>query len=355
MYNALYFRDSYLLLPAGLPTWEAFCADLRSRQLPATYELIPLLENNRIRCGAELRGQCMAPCFLSDGRNEAVPVAIADASEVFPAQVERMTTAEYNARLRQVILTHCEGCAGYTPIDDSDDSLQGHHSEISLNGVCFYRWTQEGENLAFCDDLDELCTTFTSQSLARQPIGVIRAVLDAFTQSALTLVRRRRDDDGAVTLDLRWREEDPLAPALLECIRSHVHRATGGAVTLVTHTIPDLTLEALCAIMAPDSREALRESCLSHGCALADLRWQAEEHRYIYASLKRMEAQRLAHILYDGPGRAILLLLDPPSALKALRYRTPLLSPHGAVVTVHGAGSVMEYIISFDMPRRICG
>ena len=56
MYNAIFYQDSYALLPEGFLTFEAFMADLRSRPSPVTYPMIPLLENNRIRCGEKLRG-----------------------------------------------------------------------------------------------------------------------------------------------------------------------------------------------------------------------------------------------------------------------------------------------------------
>ena len=42
MPNAIFHRGSYLLLPGEFPTYEAFMADLRSRELPATYRLLPL-------------------------------------------------------------------------------------------------------------------------------------------------------------------------------------------------------------------------------------------------------------------------------------------------------------------------
>ena len=102
MPNAIYLRDSYFLLPDGFPTFEAFLNDVQRRSLPAAYDLVPLMENNRIRCGALLRGQCMAPVFLSDVPDTAVPVTIHAAEEICPATVERIPMEEYDARLREV-------------------------------------------------------------------------------------------------------------------------------------------------------------------------------------------------------------------------------------------------------------
>lgn len=136
MLNAIFHRGSYLLLPDDLPTHEAFMADLHSRELPATYALVPLLENNRVRCFTVFKGFCLAPYFLSGYRDEVANVVIHDPSEVYPVQVERMTQEEYNARLRTVVESACEGCTNHKPLSPKVQSLNSYFENISLNGVC---------------------------------------------------------------------------------------------------------------------------------------------------------------------------------------------------------------------------
>ena len=242
MVNAIYYQDAYLLLPPELPEFGAFLADLRSRALPATYRLLPLLEDNRVRHSHFSRGMCMAPCFLSGYRDEPLSVRIADPSAVYPVQVELLTQEEYNARLCTVVRECCPGCKNYTPISGDEASHAGHHEEISLNGVCSFRW---------------------------------------------------------------------------------------------------------------ETRSALRKDCRRYGAALAELTWDGQDDGRVAASLALLERKALLSVLHAEAGRAFLLMLNVPMALKELRFRTPLLEAHGSALTVHSATHSRRCTISFDMPFEI--
>ncbi len=350
MYNAIFYQDSYALLPEGFLTFEAFMADLRSRPSPVTYPMIPLLENNRIRCGEKLRGRCMAPCFLSGVNETPFPVTIHDPEAVYPVEVERMPMDAYNARLREVILRHCPGCDGYTPIDGADESLDGHHDEISLNGVCFYRHEKKRRLIFFRDFLYLLGDAFRVEGLADQPVEDILAELKSMTDHAITAVRVNHDDDGAILLTLGCRRSDPVAPLLLSAVCRHVRRVTDDTVRPVPGRAFAVTPELLDRLLAPDMRSALRTACGKHGVALAEMTWDGSDAGRIAASLERLENLLLLHVLHMETDRAVLLLADPADALKALRYRTPMLERHGAVIAVHAEDDSRRYVISFDMP-----
>ena len=61
MLNAIFHWGHYLLLPEAFATFGDFMADLRSRELPATYEMILLKEENRITAsGKVVPGFCQA-------------------------------------------------------------------------------------------------------------------------------------------------------------------------------------------------------------------------------------------------------------------------------------------------------
>ena len=117
MPNAIFHMGSYYLLPDGLPTFEAFLADLRSRALPATYRLLRLKEENRITASGKVSpGFCLAPCFLSGYKDWYADVPIRDGGDVFPVQVERIPLKEYDLRLHAAeVRTEGRGGAASAP------------------------------------------------------------------------------------------------------------------------------------------------------------------------------------------------------------------------------------------------
>ncbi len=78
--------------------------------------------------------KCMAPYF-SNKAPEKVLLTIDHEKFIFPCEVELMTQAEYDNRLRKVVTAFCPGCPNFSDAED----LTGHHEEISLDSVCFIR------------------------------------------------------------------------------------------------------------------------------------------------------------------------------------------------------------------------
>lgn len=352
MYNAIFCRDCYLLLPGEFPTWEAFRAHLASCDLPAEFDMIPLLENNRVRRGAALCGQCMAPVFLCDVPANPVPFRIDEAEEVYPVHVERLTTAEYNARLRQVILAHCPGCSSYGALTDSDESLSGHHREISLNGVCFYRWEGPTPPASFRESLLEISDAFGARWLSEEGPEAVTQFLSTLLDSRMTAQRRRITPDSAVEMTLCWRSRDPLTPLLANAICHRVRRVTDDAVRLIPWQDP--TPDEM-HFPPPDLRHGpggLRRSCAKYGVALSDLQWDGLDDGRVAASLARMEDQLLLHVLSIRKGRALLLMTEPATALKELRFRAPMLEKHSATLICHDEHGSRRYTISFNMPAQ---
>ncbi|MBR3764542.1 MAG: hypothetical protein IKK57_08340 [Clostridia bacterium] len=347
MPNAIFLRDSYFLLPDGFPTFDAFLADLNARELPATYPLVPLLENNRIRCGALLRGQCMAPVFLSDVPDIAVPVTIRAVGEICPAAVERIPMEEYDARLRQVVRRICPGCGGYGDIDDTPASLQGHHREVSLDGLCFFRWEGAEPPLPLAYSLRTLADGFQTDGLWSRPLTEVRHAIADCTGLAIPRARRDEDLDGAHLLQLHLAQGNLLAPFVLSAADAVVSHHTHGAYRLLPADEPGFTPNAL---LLPENRAALQDACVCCGCSVAELTWDGQDAGRIAESLERMSRTDSIHILRMESHRAILLMLDVAAALQALRYRTPLMARHGAVCTLHGAQDVRRCTIAYDMP-----
>lgn len=349
MPNAIYYRDDYALLPDGFATFEAFMADLRSRPLPAAYPMIPLLEHNRVRCGAVLRGQCMAPCFLSGMNERPLPVVIRDPDEVYPVTVERLSMAEYNARLRQVVLAHCPGCSGYTPIDDSDESLDGHHYEISLDGVCFFRHTDGQERPPLNFGLTVLGECFLKDGLLAQRTTDVRLALVDFTGVPYSRLRKQAMSDGSCRLHVRWKAADLLSPLVTAAADAVIRRMTEDAVCLVSTCDEPPAPDAL---LAPENRAQLHADCAHYRTAVAELCWDGLDAGRVGRSLARLEQMYMLHVAELEAGRALLLLLDEAEALRGLRYRTPLLQAHGATLTLHDTQGSRACAVSWLMPFR---
>lgn len=350
MPNAIFLRDSYFLLPDAFPTPDAFLDDLRSRPLPATYQLVPLLENNRVRCGTLLRGQCMAPVFLSDVPAAAMDVIINAVDEVCPATVERIPMEEYDARLREIVRRVCPGCGGYGVIDDTPATLQGHHHEVSLDGLCLFRWEGDEHPLLLAYSLRTLANGFLTDGLWSHRLTELRHAIADCTGLGIPRARRDEDLDGAHLLYLRLAEDNILAPFVLSAADAVVSRRTDGAYRLLPADDPGVAPGDL---LLPVNRTALQDACACCGCAVAELTWDGQDGWRIAESLERICRTDVLHILRMEENRAILLLLDEASALQALRYRTPLLQRHGAVCTLFGSVNVRRYTISYAMPCEI--
>ncbi|MDE5547602.1 MAG: hypothetical protein K2J30_01190, partial [Clostridia bacterium] len=99
--------------------------------------------------------RCMAPDFIYESIVEET-LAIEDPNRLFEVRVNLYAGQEYDEILRKHVDRICPGCERYIPDGDPRDTgnLDGHHREISLDGVCYER---EGENdtwdFATCADV----------------------------------------------------------------------------------------------------------------------------------------------------------------------------------------------------------
>ena len=131
--KAFFYEYKYYLLPEE-------CESVEDLKKQTTWEVKRLKE--------EL---CMAPDFVYESM-ETELLTIEEPSRVFPAEANLYERAEYDEILRKQVDCVCPGCMRYT--DDGDPSLDGHHREISLDGVCYLRETEEEPwSFAFCAEV----------------------------------------------------------------------------------------------------------------------------------------------------------------------------------------------------------
>ena len=349
MLNAIFHKGSYLLMPGDFPTFEAFMADLRSRELPATYQMIPLLEDNRVRCFTVNKGICMAPYFLTGYRDEPIDVTISDPADVYPTQVERLTQEEYNARLRTVIEGYCEGCMGFKPLSPKVQSLNGHHEEISLNRVCFFRYESKPAPRSFGHNLRWLGGGFMRYKYAEKDAEEMRLEIKQQLYVVYDSAVKTQEPDGTTLLTVTPKKKELLPPCLALALGNYLHKLTH-TYRVQPATQPELTPDALLALAAPERREAFRKECKKYGVSLADLTWDGKDDGRVTEMLWEQNKPSVLYPLWEGSGRAILLLMDTAEAMKALRFHTPLLEAHGAAITVHGQYHSRRYTVNFDMP-----
>ncbi|MCQ2429188.1 MAG: hypothetical protein MJ192_02545 [Clostridia bacterium] len=123
--NAFFYEGRYYLLPDDCASVDELNGKHRDGQPFTVTELV--------------EKKCMAPYFVTEYtafRRLKLKKRAAQ-SPVFPVDVELMTMSAYNQRLREIIPGRCAKCPNFGAIDETDESLEGHHEEISLDGVCF--------------------------------------------------------------------------------------------------------------------------------------------------------------------------------------------------------------------------
>lgn len=86
--------------------------------------------------------RCMAPDFIYESIEEE-SVEIESARLLFPVTVNLYTGKEYDAILSEQVDRVCHGCSRFD--DNGDESLDGHHREISLSGVCYEKETDDAK------------------------------------------------------------------------------------------------------------------------------------------------------------------------------------------------------------------
>lgn len=349
MYNAIFHKGEYLLLPEEYQTFEAFMADLRSRELPATCQMISLREDNRIPHWTVSKGICMAPYFLTGYRDKPVSVVINDPGDVYPTQVERMSQEEYNARLRTVIEGYCEGCLGYKPLTPRVQSLNGHHEEISLNGVCFYRYESKPSPRSFRHNLQWLGGGFMRYNFAGKDAEEMRQEIKQTLYVVYDSAVKTGEADGSILLTLTPKKKELLPPYLALALGHYLHELTH-SYRVEPAVQPDLSPDAILSLAAPERLEAFRKECKKYGVSLAELTWDGQDEGRIMRMLWEENKPSLLYPIAEAPGRAILLLMDTGDALTRLRFFSPMLEAYSAVITVHSQSCSRRYTINFDMP-----
>lgn len=274
MPKAIFHMGSYYLLPEEFPTFEAFIADLRSHELPATYRLLRLKEENRITdSGKVVPGVCMAPCFLSGYKDWYADVRLDSPDDVYPVEAERIPLKEYDRRLREAIARTCGGCLGCKPPTARAQSLQSYRERLSLNGVCFFRHEEKPAPRAFADGLGWLGGGFIRLRYAQKDAEELRELIRQHTRILCESAEKVELPDGSGQLNVTLKKKELLPPYLMLAIGHYIHGLTGSF--RIAAPTPEVTSKALLALVAQG--EAFRAECKKYGAALAFLTWNGQD------------------------------------------------------------------------------
>ncbi len=346
MHNAFYCRGEYFLVPEGYANAEAFLADLAGKAMPCTVRLVPLFEDNQefIRRCKAWNGLSMVPYFISDYLPDPMEVTIEDAADIRPVTATLLTQKEYNARLRELVVRFCPGCVSYGGVTDKDSSLEGHHTEITLDGLCLYRRTADDPAFDLLDRLPSRWPVSLLTGSADDILAFLFKKLGLTYQSGLLRIHA----DGKRELLLRQSGEDVFLTGVTAILNAVLLREFGGRISLrLTNPAPtdDESLRAL-TVNRPDE---LRQAIQTHGLALGHADLDPGCAKTLLPFLLHAESLGFLTVLHTEDSRIWLLFADPAECLMYLRYHSPALETCHCRITVYGMNGPETRRLSFGM------
>ena len=153
----------------------AFFYDYHYYLFPDGMTLEELKASGKVRVRHLREERCMAPDFIYESiAEETLKIEVPE--RVFEVEVNLYTGAEYDAILKKHVDRVCPGCERYE--DDGTDNLDGHHEEMSLDGVCYLRnGEEEPWSFGYC--------TFVFWLRVADKLNELAACIDADDQEKL--------------------------------------------------------------------------------------------------------------------------------------------------------------------------
>ncbi len=348
-YQALFYQSGYYL-PVNREDLD-YVAEMRENGEPASIQAIELTEQSDVQGEAYELGVCMAPYFISTYLSQPQTLVMENVQEAYPVEVELLTQQEYNDRLRAVVTAHCSGCGGFGGLTESDSSLSGHFSEISLDNVCLYRWETRGAPRCFYGELLSFASTWNCYGYAsrdaEEVADQIRSSMNMRYSSAAVLEEKEKR-----TLVLQAKKPSILLTGLTDLLAQCVTEwEENYAIRLSPRA--ECCEETAEAALTPERLAATRKEFKKYGVAVAVLEYAPEYDDRMTAFVNGMAEDALAWPLASTSGKIYCLLTAEGNALVRMRYHTPLLEPCGLSVTVYDALKTVRYQIGFAMTETV--
>lgn len=346
--NAFYYRERYYLLPQSFTSIK----ELRSEiiDLPARIRLQVLSEDNHIRSNIE-KGVSIAPYFYSEYGFAEEEVLIEDLSDVYPVEVELFKQAEYNERLRKVILEHCPGCLRYKPISNRVQSLNRHFEEISLNAVCFFRQDSKPSPRVFRSNLFALSGLWKHFDPGIQDAERVTELIKSMIHLKFDAARKDDQDPRKMTVAFKSNFFVKILADTLKCYIENALPFTEFIIQFDQQT--PISKEEFEKQISKANRDSLQINCKRYGVSLAKLSFDPLCKEKVARSLKQLlDHYYFVELLTDSEA-VYLLLLDECQFMKELRFRAPVFEAAKAEIIVYNQYNETKYHISFDMYKHI--
>ena len=351
VYDALFYRDQYMLLPEGFADFASFWTALKRAPMPWCVETVVLYEDYDVHVDAYEHGVSLAPYFITDYIEGPETVMIDNADDVYPALVELLDQKSYNDRLRALVCEYCPGCNGFGGVNENDSSLSGHFGEISLNGVCFLR--REGrEPKTFYSELGSTAMCMNPNCFfradAEELIGEFKRELGLKYDSGTV----EETETGGLRLRLGVKKSNIFITKLTDMLADTVRGQDWNYEIELTDRV-EANAQSVAEWLEPKKANALRKELKKYGVSLAVLEYDASQANRIIWALAEMETRGVIASLTVEPGRVVCLFTTTAAVLMQLRYRAPLMEACNAHVTVYDQDKTVRYRISSDMNAEV--
>lgn len=350
MQSAIYYNDMYYLLPEEYCDHNMFFKDLRDKNFPAQFQMVALYENHNARNFTVIKGQSMAPYFLSGYHDEPIPITISNPEDVYPVEVEVMDQSEYNAKLREVINRVCPGCLRFKPLSNRVQSLNGHFEEMTLDGVCLFRQESKPAPRIFHEHLFSFGGFFKhfdyAKNSAKEMHDHIKQWFYVRYADAVLL-----EENNCKTLTLQCKKNELLAPLLTTAISSYLDEISNGTYHIRLSENYIFTESTFKELVNESNAEAFRKDCKKYGISLAVLEYDDNATEKVRHSLKPLFEHFWIFPLLQTNGKEYYLVSDTSMFLKELRFRSPLLQAYHTDVSIFDQFKNTQYQVSFDMKQ----
>jgi len=347
--SALYYKGKYFLPPDDFDSAEAFLTALAQQKLPVVVKAVLLQENCKVDVYSSYElGVSIAPYFITDYINGHGIVRIDDASDVWPTQVELLSQQQYNDRLREKVLGFCAGCRNFGGLTQNDSSLSGHFSEISLNGVCFYRYESRTAPYRLWLKLNSLPyawkrDNYSGHSAETVLIGLKYGLGLKYDSAEIA------EENGVRTLRLSVKKSSLILTAVTDLVSDFVRAHVDDHYRLALTGRVEAAADGIAQLLSEKKIASTRKELKKYGVAIGILEYDAQREAAAASVVDEMAQSGLLRILAAEPGRKICLFSSEPHALMQLRYASPVLQPCGTKIIMYGADGTRAYTISFDM------
>lgn len=344
-YEHDYFEHDYFLLPREYDDFDQFKKAASAAPKPFFVRAVALLEDHEAYMTTVERGLCLAPFFLTGYHDDPSTIRIDDADGLYPAEVELLTQEEYNARLRPVAAAHCPGCLNFGRLTDEPQSLNGHFTEIALDGFCPYRVDSAPRPRCFRHILWQRMEVWRQRMLfrsgsAEDVCGEIKSALNLkLTDPVLS-----EDEAGKrLTVSAKGPLDRFVARALAALLYEHVD-------PLCRIDVRGESEKDLAAIGKMPEAD-FQKGCKRYGVSLLTLRYDPDGTGQVCSTIDAAYQYGFLHPLRLEDGCALCLALDTSNVLMHLHFCQPLLRTFHATAEVRGQYGMKKYLVDGAMPE----